>query len=49
MKPLLNLFARMLLSIPSFRRPKNNWGGRFENGGKQPPAAPTHEVKFKVY
>lgn len=49
MKPLLNLLTKMLLGIPSFKRPKNNWGGKFENGGKQPPAAPTYEVIFKVY
>lgn len=49
MKHLTKFLAYLLLKIPSFRKPKDNWGGRFENGGKEPGAAVTHEVKFEVY
>lgn len=49
MKNIYRLISSFLLNIPSMRRKSQSYFGRFENGGLQPPASPTYEVKFKSY
>jgi hypothetical protein len=51
MKEITKFIAFILFNIPSFkRRPRSIYHGHhWDNGGKEPPTAPTHEVKFEVY
>lgn len=50
MKEITKFLAWVLLSIPSLKRRKATFTGhRWMNGGLEPGAAPTYEVKFKVY
>jgi hypothetical protein len=50
MKTLLQTISKVLLSIPSLRKKSDNgFGGRFLNGGLEPAAHETYDVKFKSY